>query len=70
MAHGLMKEGGMKDFVMMCVDQRLDYVTDSKLRTGFMLAAWGLMTFSQIFIWKGRVFWKRLVQWNNLLNIS
>jgi hypothetical protein len=70
MAHGLMKEGGMKDFVMMCVDQRLGYVTDSKLRTGFMLAAWGLMTFSQIFIWKGRVLWKRLVQWNNLLNIS
>jgi hypothetical protein len=46
--HNTMKEGGMKDFLMMCQDKKLGYLTESKVRNGLMFAGYGITTILQI----------------------
>jgi hypothetical protein len=46
--HATMREQIAKDFVMMCVDMELDYITTSRLRDSCMFTSWAVMFAFQI----------------------
>ena len=46
--HATMREQMAKEFVMMCVDMKLDYITTSHLRDGLMFTGWAVMFVFQI----------------------
>jgi hypothetical protein len=46
--HATMREQMAKDFVMMCVDMKLDYITTSRLRDRLMFSSWATMFVFQI----------------------
>jgi hypothetical protein len=46
--HATMREQIAKDFIVMCVDMELDYITTSRPRDGCMFTSWAVMFTFQI----------------------